>query len=166
VLPRAPADAVVALRSLGRRYREVLVAPGDEASIDELAARNGSAGRSALDEVLAATRTITFLGRALEQVLLEDDPVLHPAVASQDERDWPSATGTVHERVSELAWEADALADRVERVSAEDWSRRGRVAGHDATSSAAEILWDAVDAAVAHLRAVERTLAEVAPPRR
>ena len=163
--PRPPADAVVALRSLGRRYREVFTGPGDDDDVDELAVRNGAAGRSALDEVVAATRTITFLGRAVEQVLVQEDPVLHPAVAARDERDWPMATGTVHERVSELAWEADALADRVEHVSADDWSRRGRVAGHDLTPTAVEILWDAVDSAVAHLRAADRTLAEVTPPR-
>jgi hypothetical protein len=158
---RPPADAVVALRSFDRRFRGLFAGLEDDESPEDLAHRNGSDGRSALDHVVAAARTLTFLGRALDQVLHEDDPVLHPAVLDRDEREWPDATGSVEERVSELAWEAGLLAERIERVSADDWSRRGRVARHDATASATAILWDAVDSAVEHLRAAERTMREV-----
>jgi hypothetical protein len=161
VVPRPPSDAVVALRSLGRRYRGLFAGLGDDDAPDDLAQRNGRDGHSALDHVVAATRTVTFLGRALEQVLVDDDPVLHPAVLDPTERAWPDGSGSVEERVSELAWEADHLADRVGRVPAHDWARQGRVAGNDATVSASAILWDAVDSAVEHLRAAERTLDEV-----
>lgn len=159
--PRPPSDAVVALRSLGRRYRGLFADLGEDEAPDDLAHRNGSEGRSALDHVVAATRTITFLGRTLEQVLVEEDPVLHPAVLDSSQREWPDASGSVEERVSELAWEADQLADRVGKVHAHEWSRPGRVAAHDATVDAAAILWDAVDTAVEHLKAAERTLREV-----
>lgn len=159
--PRPPADAVVALRSLGRRYRGLFAGLGDDESPDDLAHRNGSDGRSAADHVVAATRTITFLGRALEQVLVEEDPVLHPAVADPAEREWPDAEGAVEARIDELAAEAERLADRVAHVPATDWDRHARVAGHDATASATVILWDAVDTAVAHLKDAQRTLAEV-----
>lgn len=158
---RPPADAVVALRSLGRRYRGLFAGLADDESPDDLAHRNGSDGRSALDHVVAATRTITFLGRALEQVLVEEDPVLHPAVLDRAEREWPAASGPVEDRLSELAWEADHLAERAQHVAARDWGRHARVARHDATASAAAVLWDAVDTAVEHLKAAERTLAEV-----
>lgn len=158
---RPPSDAVVALRSLDRRYRGLFAGLGGDKSPDELAHRNGSTGRSALDHVAAATRTITFLGRALEQMLLDDDPVLHPAVAKKIDREWPDGTGTVEERVSELAWEANALADRADRVAAQDWSRHGRVADHDVTVSASAVLWDAVDTAVEHLKAAKRVLEEI-----
>ena len=158
---RPPSDAVVALRSLGRRFRALFAGLGADESPEDLAHRNGSEGRSALDHVVAATRTITFLSRALDQTLVDDDPVLHPAVADPARREWPDATGTVEDRVSELAWEADALADRVEHVAAADWSRHARVADHDATTSAAAVLWDAVDSAIGHLKAAERTLSEV-----
>jgi hypothetical protein len=158
---RPPADAVVALRSLGRRYRGLFAGLGDDESPDDLAHRNGADGRSALDHVVAATRTITFLGRALEQTLVEDDPVLHPAVADPTEREWPDAEGTIDERVSELAWEADHLADRATKVAAAAWGRVARVAGQDATVAASDVLWDAVDSAVAHLKSAEQTLGEV-----
>jgi hypothetical protein len=159
--PRPPADAVVALRSLGRRYRGLFAGREDDESPEDLAHRNGADGRSALDHVVAATRTITFLGRALEQTLVEDDPVLHPAVSDPAEREWPDATGSVEERVGELAGEAGALADRVEHVPAADWAREARVAGHDAPVTALSVLWDAVDSAVAHLNQADQTLREV-----
>jgi hypothetical protein len=161
VAPRPPSDAVVALRSLGRRYRGLFAGLGDDVSPDDLAHRNGSDGRSALDHVVAATRTITFLGRALEQVLITDDPVLHPAVLDPAEREWPDATGSVDEVIDELAREADRVGERASHVAAADWARQGQVAGHDATTTAAAILWDAVDSAVEHLKAAERTLSEV-----
>ena len=156
---RPPADAIVALRSLDRRFRRLFDHLGPETSPDDVAHRNGPDGRSAADHVVAATRTLTFLGRALEQTLLEDDPTLHPAVADPAEREWPEATGDIDDRLSELAWEANALADRLERVAATDWARQARVAGHDGTISASGLLWDAVDSAVEHLRAAERSLA-------
>ena len=159
--PRPPSDGVVALRSLGRRFRSVFAARGEDEAPDDLANRAGSDGRSGLDHVVAATRTLTFLGRALQQVAIDDDAVLHPAVGDPAQREWPEASGTVDELVSELAWEADALADRAERLSAAEWGRRARVAGQDADVSVADVLWDAVDSAVAHLKAAEATLHEV-----
>ena len=159
--PRPPADGVVALRSMGRRWRGLFAGLGDDESPDALAHRIGAAGRSPLDHVVAATRGFAFLGRALEQILTEDDPALHPAVADADAREWGDPGGTVEERLAELAWEADALADRVQHVSADAWNRHARVAGADATASALAVLWDAVDSAVDHLKQAERVLAEV-----
>lgn len=159
--PRPPSDAAVALRSLDRRFRGLLAGRTEDESPDDLACRIGRGGRSALDHVVAATRTITFLGRALEQIIIEEAPVLHPAVLDSSAREWPEAAGSVDERVSELGWEADALADKVARVPAADWGRRAAVAGHDATVSALDVLWDAVDSAVGHLKAAEQVLGEV-----
>jgi hypothetical protein len=158
---RPPSDAIVALRSLGRRHRGLFAGLGDDESPDDLAHRNGSDGRSALDHAAAATRTITFLGRALDQALVDDDAVLHPAVADPSAREWPDATGTVDDGIDELARAADQLADRADRASASEWARTASVAGHDASVSALAILWDAVDSAIEHLKAAERTLREV-----
>ena len=159
---RPPSDAVVALRSLGRRFRGLFAGLEHDESPEDIAHRVGPDGHSAIDHIVAATRGITFLGRALEQILVDDDPVLHPAVVDHAGARWGEAPdGTVEERLAELAWEAEALADRIEHVSASDWSRQGRVASHDADVSALGVLWDAVDSAVEHLRAAERTLAAV-----
>jgi hypothetical protein len=160
---RPPSDAIVALRSLERRYRGLFAGLGQDEAPEDLAHRMGPDGRSAIDHIVAATRATTFLGRALDQVLVDDDPVLHPAVLDRAAREWEDdhADGTVDDRVAELAREAAALAGRVERVPAGDWAREGRVASHDAPVSALTILWDAVDTAVDHLKQAERTLAAV-----
>lgn len=156
--PRPPADAVVALRSLERRYRSLFLGLEDDESPEDLAHRAGLDGRSALDHVVAATRTLTFLGRAVEQALVEDDPVLHPAVADPSEREWPAATGTVEDALDELARVATTLADRVAHVGAEGWAREVPVAGQDATTTPLSVLWDATDTAIAHLKGAERAL--------
>jgi hypothetical protein len=159
---RPPADAVVALRSLGRRFRGLFAGLGEDESPDDVAHRVGADGRAAVDHIVGATRTIVFLGRAVEQLLLEEDPVLHPAVADPAARTWEGERGgTVEDLLAELGWEADALADRVDHVPAADWGRAARVTGRDDTVTASAVLWDAVDSAVAELKAAERTLAEV-----
>ena len=158
--PRPPADAVVALRGLERRYRGLFAGLEDDESPDDLAHRGGSEGRSAIDHIVAATRTLTFLGRGVEQSLVEEDPILHPAVSDPAEREWPSAQGTVEDALAELARAAAALADRVEHVPATSWDRHVRVAGHDATTTPLAVLWDAVDSAITHLKQADRTLQE------
>lgn len=159
--PRPPADAVVALRSLGRRWRGLFAGLGEDESPDALASRPGSDGRSALDHATHASRTLSLLGRAVEQALVHDDAVLHPAVADAGQREWSSSEGTVDDAIAELTHEADRLADRVERVTADEWQRQARVTGQDAPVSALDVLWDAVDSAVVSLKAAETTLREV-----
>jgi hypothetical protein len=162
VTPRPPADAVIALRSLERRFRTTFAGRGDDEAPDDLAHRVGPLGRSALEHLAAATRDLTFLGRAVEQVLVDDEPALHPAVAAPADREWPdSPTGTVEEHLDQLAESANALADRVAHVGAAEWARQAAVAGSDARVTAASLLWDAVDSALEHRSAAERVLSEV-----
>jgi hypothetical protein len=137
---RPPRDAVVALRSLGRRYHAVFAGLGEDESPDALAVRPGSDGRSALDDVTAATEAVASGARDLERILgLSAGTVAGGGGASVDEA------------VDELARVAGALADRIEHVSADDWAR----------GDALPTLWSAVDTAIEHLRAAERTIAEV-----
>ena len=49
----------------------------------------------------------------------------------------------------------------IEHVPADEWDRRARVAGQDADVGALEVVWDAVDSALADLKAAEATLREV-----
>jgi len=160
VATRSPADAMVALRSMGRRWRGLFAGLDDDESADALAHRPGADGRSALDHATHATRTLSLLGRALEQVVVDADAVLHPAVADASQREWPSSTAGVDEVIDELAHEAEKLAGRADRVSADDWTRRSAVGGAGEVD-ALSVLWDAVDSTVAELRAAEATLREV-----
>jgi hypothetical protein len=135
---------------------------GEDESVDALAHRPGTDGRSALDHALHATRTLSLLGRATEQALVDDDAVLHPAVRDPAQRIWDQPTApAVEEAIAELAHEAERLAARIEHVSADEWQRRVRVAGQDADVGPLEVVWDAVDSALADLKAAEATLREV-----
>ena len=159
--PRSPADAVVALRSLRRRWHGLFAGLRDDERPDDLAHRTGTDGRSALDHAQHATRALSLLGRALEQVLVDEQPTLHPAVGDPTQRAWPPSDHDVDGALAELAHEAERLADRADRVSATDWARAAPVAGHDVDVTALALLWDAVDTAIADLRAAESTLQEV-----
>jgi hypothetical protein len=158
---RPPSDAVVALRSLGRRWRGLFAGLGEDESPDDLAHRVGSDGHSALDHAARATRTLSLLGRAVEQVLV-DGAVLDAAVGDPTRRAWDDPRGvSVDDAIAELVLEADRLADRVEHVTAREWKRRAPIEGQEGDVSALDVLWDAVDATIADLREAERTLREV-----
>lgn len=160
--PRSPADALVALRSLDRRWHALFTGLADDEAPDDLAHRPGPDGRSALDHALHSTRSLALLGRGLEQVLVDDDPTLHPAVADAGLRTWDEqVAGTVEDALAELAHQADRLATQADHLDAQQWSRAARVAAHDAEITALAILWDAVDTAVADLRTAEQTLRQV-----
>lgn len=158
---RPPSDAIVALRSLPRRYRGIFAGLGDDESPDDLAHRPGPEGRSAFDHIAAASRSLTTRGRALERILVDDDPRLDPMDTETVERERELMPGgTVEERLSELEVDALRLAEQADRASARDWGRTGRL-DDDREVTASEVLWEAVDSAVDHLRAAERTLKEV-----
>ena len=159
----APADAVVALRSLERRYRALFAGLGDEESPDEVAHRKGANGWSAIEHVVAAAWDIAACERALQRVLREDTPHLDPSDVDPALRDRPGTpTGTLHERLAELGLEANALADAAEHVPAQDWERLGLLDDSSARRvSALDIVRSAVDSGVTHLRAAEFTLDEV-----
>jgi hypothetical protein len=140
--PRPPSDAVVALRSLGRRFRALFAGLGEDESPDDLARRSGPDAWSARDHLVAATDAIAEAARAIAGPLALTLPLPAGPIG---------ASTTVDDDVDELAAWAGALADGVEHVAADDWARSG----------AATPLWTAVDAAVEHLREAQRTLAEV-----
>jgi hypothetical protein len=157
---RPPADAMVALRSMGRRWRGLFAALDEDESPDALARRAGAQGRSAVDHAAHATAAIRLVDRALEQIVVDDDAALDPAVADARRRAWPTATGGVEEVIDDLAARAEELAARADRVASGDWVRRAPVQG-GGEADALAVLWDAVDTAVADLKAAEATLREV-----
>ena len=158
---RPPSDAVVALRGMGRRWRGLFAGLDEDESPDALAQRPGADGRSALDHAACAARTLRLLDRALEQLLVDDEAVLHAAVLDPAQRERPSPGADVDAAIDELAHAAEQLASRADRVAAGDWDRRAPVAGSSAEVDALTVLWDAVDTAVAELRAAEATVREV-----
>jgi hypothetical protein len=151
---RPPADAVVALRSLDRRFRALFAGREEDESPDDLARRRGAAGRSAADHVAHATRTLTEGEASLSAVLTRDD-----AVVEARSTDLDAPPGPVDGLLDELAAAAEALANRADRVDAQDWARTATTPA--GTETALEVLWLTVDTVIADLRAAELVLREV-----
>jgi len=158
----APSDMVVALRGLERRYRDLLTALCEDESPEEVARRPGPYGWSAADHVVAATRGIAAASGALDAVLTADAPRVPPQVMYPADRPEPEGTGSVDDLLTELGRVATAAADRIARVSANEWSRAGTLDdGSGRTITALDIARMAVDTGVSHLRAAGEVLAAV-----
>ncbi|HZM32144.1 MAG TPA: hypothetical protein VFB77_16720 [Acidimicrobiales bacterium] len=154
----APSDASVALRGLERRYRGLFAGLGEDESPDDVAHRS-SHGWSAIEHIVAAARAIGAEERALAAVAIGDNPTLAAEDVDPESRPKPGApSGTVHERLAELGFEANAAADRIDATRADDWERTGTVAGSGRTVTALDLARGAVDAGVTHLRAAEQVL--------
>lgn len=150
-------DVVAALGSFPRRYRAALVVDPDE-DLEELAARVGPDGRSAHDLVLDAVSTLVVLGRALHQVVHDDEPLLHPAVVDPAARTWDPPPGmTTTDLVGMLEEECTEIAGLLGGLRAGDWDRTGRVADGP-TRTALELGREAVRTASEDLRALERAM--------
>lgn len=160
----APSDAVVALRSLERRYRALFAELGEDESPDDLAQRRlDDQGWSVLEHIVAAAWAIAACGRAVDAVLTTDAADLDPTDVDPAARPRPgSPSGTVHERLAELGLEASQVAQRIEHVAARDWERAGVVGGSSGRKvPLLDLVRAAVDAGVTHLRAAEQLLAQV-----
>lgn len=158
----SPSDAVVALRSLERRYRGLFAGLAEDESPDDLAHRRAGEW-SAIEHVVAATRFIARANRALATVLTADSPPV--AAADVDPAASPrltAPTGPLDERLAELGSEANALADHIAHVPSGDWSRPAIIDDSSGrTITALDIARAAVDAGVTHLRDAEKVLAAV-----
>jgi hypothetical protein len=156
-----PADASVALRGFERRYRGLFAGLGDDESPDDVARRQAG-GWSAIDHVVAAARAIAAADRALAVVLASDEAQVAPEDVGAAPRPHPGApTGTLHERLAELGFEAVALADRTDGVRADDWRRTADVSGEGRQVTALDVVRAAVDAGVSHLNSAQKILATV-----
>ena len=126
-----PPDALAALRSYPRRFRsEVASFEGDD-SVEELAARIGPDGESAIQIMSDVSRTWTLLAEALRQTLTSDDAVLHPAVTDPAQRSWDTPPSeSLDDVLTVLDHAADDLTGRMVAVTRlDDWNRRASVAG-------------------------------------
>lgn len=154
-----PADAVVAMRSWPRRYRTELL-PVDDPSIEARAVTIGVGGRSATDLAADTVRSLTLLERALHDVLVGDDPVLHPAIIDRPARHWDAAVAESPGQVlAQLDDVADSFAAAIERTDASEWTRSGTCAGRRV--SALDLVGEAIDTAASNLREMVAVLASL-----
>lgn len=143
-----PGDAAAALRSYPRRFREVLMSVDP----DELP-------HEALEHADHVARAVAMLGEALRQVVVQDAPVLHPATMDDAGRHWAfDNASSVDDVLQFLAMECNALADAIDDVVADQWTRRGTIAGTGQDVTALDIAREAVRTGSDHLHAAERTI--------
>jgi len=148
----SPSDAVAALRSFPRRFREVLAVDDDD---DGPLHRAGPDGRSALDHADLAGRDLAVLADTVGRVLDGSTSALHPAVTDLAARSYASDVSvTAEAAVDLLELEARGLADRAEHVDAGSWGETADVAGGGKVT-ALDVLREAVRTTAEHLRAAE-----------
>ena len=153
----APADAVVAMRSWPRRYRVELL-PVEDPVTEARAVTIGAGGRSATDLAADTVRSLTLLERALHDVLVADDPVLHPAIVDRSARHWEAAVDESPSSVlAQLDDRAGSFAATIERTDTSAWTRSGSCAGRRV--SALDLVHEAVDTAASNLREMTAILA-------
>lgn len=142
-----PEDAVVALRSFPRRFEALL-------DLDE--GEDSYVLAPVVEHIDRAGRDLAVLASAVDDALVKDDPVLHPAVGDESARVYPDIEEVDAESALDLLrLEAEALADRAQHVSAEAWGRKAKVAGQGEIT-AIDVLREAVRSTSAHLRGAER----------
>jgi hypothetical protein len=155
----SPSDAVATLRSLPRRFAAVLALPEEDQRPDDVVHRRpASGGLSAIEHVAYVAGALPRLGDALRLVVTRDDP----EVAAPPLEPEPAATaspGTIDQAANEIAVAAETLAREIGNVAATEWTRTGRIGDQKVT--ALDLVRGAVQLAIYHLRAVERTVAEV-----
>jgi hypothetical protein len=136
----SPGDAVVALRSYPRRYREVAGPRPDEG--DDTGRRRWEA---VMTEAGQAAGAIAALTEALRRVLIGDHPALDTPAAAP--------AGDPATALDRLDAATAAAAAAAEHQPGDAWARTGSRAGSDV--SAADLLREAVHAGIHHLRAAQ-----------
>lgn len=155
----SPADAAVALRTMPGRYRTALL-PVDEPEVEARATTIGAGGESATDVAADTVRSLVILERALHDVRLSDDPVLHPAVLDRAARHWDAAVRETPQSVlAQLHDVCSSFADAIDAMPTADWARTGTVGGR--TVDAITIVREAADTAGGNLRSMETLLASL-----
>jgi hypothetical protein len=151
-----PTDVATTMRSLPRRFREALEVRDDE-DVEQLAAVAGPDGRSALDHVAGTGRMLALFNQAVSEVVSGRNPVLQAAITDSSARQWEQAATDLEGEQGLLDDEAKALADRVDRVSGDQWTLTGSVVG-GGELSALDVAKEAVRVAVDGLHATEAAM--------
>lgn len=157
----SPSDAIVTLRSLRRRFREVLTRPGVlEAPGDQIHLRPGDGRLSPAEHAAWTVTALSAVHRVLRTVQVEANPSIElppvdvrPPVDSGDQ-----GAETLAAAVGDAA---EALADDMAGTPGSDWTRIAQTPQGPVT--ALDIARLAVRIGAEHLRAAEQALASVAP---
>ena len=156
----SPGDAVIAVRSFPRRYRQSLL-PADEPVFEAQALQLGPDGVSAVEIAADTLRTWLIQREALRQTQRSDFPLFHPAVVDPVARQWQTPMHETCARVLDQLDElADDLAAEMDSISGDQWNRSGTIAGGDSVT-ALQLVQHILTVASENLRRIDRTLAAV-----
>ncbi len=157
-------DAVTALRSFPRRYRDEVLPVPDDPSVREWAHRVGPEGESAMDILDHTTRVLHLLSRALYQTIVSGDrAVLHPGVLDPNQRHFeqPAPDSTVEQALERFADACEEMATEVDRVHHGDWSTRTARIADGGEIRPFDLVTEAVRTCADNLARIRATLASV-----
>jgi hypothetical protein len=154
-----PPDAVVAVRSLPRRWRGALAKSGDDEDTEALLRRRPTGGGgSALEHACSVVVTLVLLERHVRRALVEDGPDLAPADVPAGEVE--ACAGRSPEAVlGGLAAAAETLAVTLDGVPSNAWLRPATLDG--TPTDVRDLARAAAHEGTHHLREAERVLQEV-----
>lgn len=156
----SPRDAAIAMRSWPRRYG-ALLRPIDDESNEEKVAQIGKDGVSALEVATDTARTWALIEKAMNDIRLHDDVIVHPAIVDHTQRQWASEiVEPLSSVLAQLNDNANALADFIDVVGFHDWNRVGKLVGGQEISLL-ELAQIAVATGAGNLRRIETILSEL-----
>jgi hypothetical protein len=164
----SPADAAVALRSFGRRFRDAAAAASSgsldeeptEVEVDDYAARTGADGRSALDHLAAAADRLDAAREAVRAALVDAGRRVDDALLDLEPPEPGHHSGSLAHELGRIERFAVSLAEVVEGADAERWLDTHATSGGGSTTPLA-VVQTTVAFALDRLKAVERVLREV-----
>ncbi len=146
-------DAAVTLRSLPRRYKEIVAGPVGDDAWERIVRKAAANNRSALGWVQHSAELITALGTAVAALPLQAKPTCD-VQAITDRRSEPRATMSIDEVIANLRDVAERAAIAIQGRQHDDFDRNCLVDGHEL--SAADLVRQIVTSAVAHLKDAEQ----------
>jgi len=148
-------DAIAALRSMGRRWRDLFEDQPDEA----IRRRPALGVWSPIEYAAHTSDVLSLLGFGLNDVLEAKQPPTYPAVDPSDAGPDRSAELDPADVLDSLARNATAIADRADRAPSGAMQRTATIG--DTSRTAEWLLKHALHDASHHLRDVTRQLPEV-----
>jgi hypothetical protein len=155
----SPPDAVVAVRSLPRRWRGAFAKAGDEEDSEaQLRRRPPDGGPSAVELACRVAEALAVLDGHVRRAKVSDQPDLSPADVPAD-RVAACAERSPEAVLDQLTAAAEALGATLDSVPGSAWLRPATLDGH--LTDVRGLARAAVHEGTHHLREAERTLHEV-----
>lgn len=156
-----PLDAVVAVRSLPRRWSALLAVPADdqEDAAEVLARRPPSGSWSVLEQACRVVLGLQLVDRHVRSALWSERPSLDPVGVAPAEVEGACARRAPAEVEADLGAAVERVATTLEGVPGDAWLRPAVLGGRDTTVLG--LARAAAHDGTHHLREAQRTLDQV-----